>query len=228
MLVEFAQRPDIVIIRAAPDSRMDWMFNKLKEDGFINHIIERAELPYERSCGTTYSESHNINIGLNYVLENYKGEAYVIVQAADIQPQVGVYKFLEKIFFLQRVNAIAFWWDNSVNRNSFHTNFFAIKPQATEAWPPVSEYNNPDVLEVQWGNLLTQTGGVERISNWNKKFFLEVHQSESLISSVALYLQLYSGLSLSVTGCKPQSWWNKLKGLWNKYVKFSSNNKSAC
>lgn len=147
---EFSMNPDIVIVWAQPEPALDWFMDELK----VNHVLKRDKLIYEgERGGTTYPESHNINIGLRFIKNTYGESCYVIVQAADIQVKPGTFKEID--FEMQRgTNLCVYHWTNScVPVGCFCTNFFAISMNENY-WVPLANYDDYDVLEWKWGKQL--------------------------------------------------------------------------
>lgn len=220
-----ATASDIVLIWAQPEPAIKWLIDSL---GFA-HVIYREKLPLEGECGgTTYPESHNIRMGLEYVKRTYGEAAYVIYMAADI--------ILSKDGFTEISQEMdgglplcVFHWPNAMVRNGcFHTNIFAVSMDE-RYWPPVCGPHEYDSLEWAWGKILGnyvrppgvppfnfQFKRLNRQHFWNEHLELKNPLGKSMISlSTCAYDRFSSSLSGYTAGYVP--WYNRL---WNKIVEF--------
>lgn len=148
---EFVVRPDIMVLWVQPESAMFWVMNSLP----FNKILSREKLEGEcQNSPTTYPVSNNINIVLHYIKRIYNSEkCYAIVQDADIYPKEGFYGAIDNTM-QQGTNLAAFHWPNHcVPIGCLCTNIFAVSMDEFY-WPPVSDRNNHDVLEWQWGKII--------------------------------------------------------------------------
>jgi hypothetical protein len=165
---EFKESPQIVVVWACPVLGNLWFFEKLIREGKINHLVLR----HKNNDGgpTTFPESLNLRLGLEFIEKNYEGqEFYVIGQACDIFPNSGTYKLVDTLLH-EKEKAVLFFWENGIAReNVWHTNFFAISNDRNY-WPPLSDKNEADTLEVQWG---------KQLANKNLPFY-RTHNSRCL------------------------------------------------
>lgn len=213
---EFAVPPIVVVVWAAPEPGRMWFFRDLMAKGLVQHVIPRPLLMGDgNAANTTYPESVNLRLGLEFIRKNYE-DAYVLMQAADISPNPGCYRFVERFMQDGETRAMVFHWPNNLVVNGiWHTNFFCVPANDDRYWPPVSTRDHADVLEWQWGKRLTdlQLPGLMQTSNYNQKFFNHAHESESLPVWPIIPQLHVTGVCLSVRGYK--SLRQKLRDLWS-------------
>lgn len=206
---ELGYIPDIILVWACPEICQLWFTRELLNNQLVSHIIGRPALPDERPGNTTYPESHNIRLGLEYVRATYDPAThYAVVMSADIWVQGGTMGFFKNKID-EGHQAVVFHWDNGcVREGVWHTNCFAV-PLNELYWPPVSTIGQQDVLERQWGLLLTerQPPGVFKWHNSGEKRFLHRHESEHLPPFPAYGEPVTRNCSLAVTGHK--SWFRR-------------------
>lgn len=187
-LEELGYMPDVVLVWACPEVGRLWLMQSLQKDGLLTHLLNRPAIPgLDGDKPTTWPESHNLRLGLTFIRDHYaENEHYVIMHAADIWLQGGTLSFID-----DRINgrveegphnAVLFHWDNPIiPRDIWSTYMFGVclDPQY---WPPVSPANEQDVLERQWGVLLSkrQLPGLFRWHNARERKFLHRHESEQL------------------------------------------------
>ena len=179
---EFSHRPDIVVLWAQPEPARIWFFDQLLREGKIETLLTRKQLPGETpTTATSYAESHNLRIGLDFIRSKYDPAThYAICQAADAyaNPEQ-CYQFIDgKI--QEGYEAVTLFWPNGcVHDDIWCTNMFAV-PLDETYWPPVSKIGDSDVLERQWGLLLKsrQPPSIFKNHNSNNKRFLHEHLSE--------------------------------------------------
>lgn len=220
---EFKTPPEIVVVWACPEPGRQWFFDLLLRAKLIHHLLERPELPDERlSHNTTYPESFNLRLGLKFVKEHYQ-DCFVVVQIADICPQVDAYKFLDQYIHEEETKAIVFHWPNpSVPGGIWHTNFFCV-PMDEQYWPPISPANHPDTLEWQWGKLLSErrVPGLMKCSNPNDRYFAHKHTSDGRLPWPVLPCQSNRNIALTICGGS-KSLWQKLRLVYLKLKEFIS------
>ena len=209
---EFVLPPEIVVVWAQPEVSRLWFFEELQQTGKIQHLLGRPKLPGEREGGsTTYPESHNLRLGLEFVRRTFPAhETYVIGQAGDILPQPDhCYRYLDSHIQNGEQAVVLHWSNGCCTADVWHTNLFAV-PLDEAYWPPVADPDSPDVLERMWGRQLTerQLPGVVRNHNSNNKRFVHAHLSEQLESWPERTVFADVGLTLSVCGYLP--WWRRL------------------
>lgn len=213
-----------MLIWAQPEPAIKWLIDSL---GFA-HVIYREKLPLEGECGgTTYPESHNIRLGLEYVKKTYGDDAYVIFQAADVVVKNGGFAEIDRT--MQEVPLCVFHWPNSmVSNGCYHTNLFAVSMDE-RYWPPVCGPHEYDTLEWAWGKILgnyVRPPGVypfnyklkllNREYLWNEHLDLDNPLGKDMITlSTCAYAKHSSCLSGFASGYIP--WYQRL---WNKIVEF--------
>ncbi len=180
---EFKEEPDIIVVWAQPEVGRLWFFQKMIKDKMITNVVSRLKLENEsENHSSTYPESHNIRVGLNYIKSNYdNNKSYVVMQAADIKPNEKMaYQFID-LKMNDGDKAVLFHWQNGcAHHNIWHTNFFAVALDE-KYWPPLSEFGDADVLESKWGKELANKNlpGICESHNSNNKKFLHIHESEN-------------------------------------------------
>jgi hypothetical protein len=172
---EFAVPPEVVLVVAQPERAALPFFERLRHEGLIHHLLFRPSNGLDSPI-TTYPESHNIQLALRYVSDIWGPESYVLLQAADVCPNKGTYRFVDE-HMQQDGDGAVFHWENPTARaNVWHTNFFAIRPNHTASWPPIVEPGDADVLERKWGRQLENLpGNWLRTHNSNNKRFVHEH-----------------------------------------------------
>lgn len=189
-LAELGYMPDVVLVWASPEVGRLWFIQELQRDGLITHLLKRPGVDgLDGIRPTTFSESINLRLGLNFIKQHYDNAThYVIMHAADIFLQDCTLTFVD-----DRINgrieegphnAVVFFWQNGVtNSDTWATYFFAVCLDPAY-WPPVSSDGDQDVLERQWGLLLqrTQPPAVFKWHNAHERRYLHRHESESLPS----------------------------------------------
>lgn len=211
---EFAFPPEVVVIWAQPEPARAWFFDKLIREGHIKHLLTRKKLDGESpQTATTYAESHNLRIGLEFIRDHYDPDTtYAICQAADVWPNNETcYGFIDKVIQGGDEAVVMFWSNGCVNSDIWHTNMFAV-PLDEEYWPPVARIGDQDVLERQWGLLLKsrQPPLIHKTHNNNNRRFLHEHLSEHVEEWPRLPIFYGSGAQLFVSGYMP--WWKQLFG----------------
>ncbi len=216
-LVELGYMPDVVLVWASPEVGRLWFIQELQKKGLITHLLKRPAIDgLDGIRPTTFSESINLRLGLNFIKQHYDNAThYVVMHAADIYLQDCTFSFVN-----DRINgrveegpqnAVVFFWQNGVtSSDTWATYFFAVCLDPAY-WPPVSPPDHQDVLERQWGLLLqkTQPPGVFKWHNAHERRFLHRHESESLPPLELRPQHELSSLSLTCRGYK--SWWNQLR-----------------
>lgn len=156
---EFNKKPIIVVVWSSPEVKHLWFFQELLAQKRINHLVVRYQTPQDGiGRATTYPESLNLRLGLEFIDKEYQGwNYYVIGQAADIIVAPGTYGLINNK--IQSVKAVLFHWHNGISHRCWHTNFFAVAHK--DYWPPISSLDENNTLEVQWamyldGNNLSQ------------------------------------------------------------------------
>lgn len=211
---EFSQVPDIVVIWAQPEVTRIWFFNRLLQEGKIQRLLTRPQLPDEfPSTATTYAESHNLRIGLNHIKATYDASTtYALCQAADVyaNPEQ-CYQYIDRKIQEGEEAVVLFWPNGCIHDDIWHTNMFAV-PLDESYWPPVASLNDSDVLERQWGLLLKQGQPpyVHKNHNHNNKRFLHEHLSEFQEEWPRFAVEGGFPSTLFVSGYVP--WWKKLFG----------------
>ena len=179
---EFKIQPDVVVVLAAPEVGHLWFFQKLQQEGLIHHLLIRPKLiGGDGVSATTYTESRNIRLGLNFIKANYSHyeKFYALVQAADVNPKVGTYGMMDAFMHgesEEERNPKAFlyrWPNNCVQVDVWHTNLFCVILD-DNYWPPISELGDQDVLEHKWGKELSskRLPGIIKWLNYNNKYFV--------------------------------------------------------
>jgi hypothetical protein len=200
---EFPCPPEVVVVWACPEVGRLWFFQELLAEGKIQHVVGRPRLSGESLAGpTTYPESHNLRRGLEFILDTYKENFFVIGQAADVRPTLSGYRDANQ--FMQTAGAfVCFWPNGCVHTDVWHTNFFGVC--ADEAyWPPVSGSGNADTLERQWGRQLADRHlpDVIKSHNANNRYFSHTHESEGLEEFPFLPQSDANEVSCFITGRK--------------------------
>jgi hypothetical protein len=209
---ELGGRPDVVVVWARPEVARLWFFNELVAAGRVTKLITRPALPGEAAeLPTTYPESHNIRLGLEWVRDHYDPAShYAVVQAADVMPNPGTaYGFIHT-HMTGGAGAVVFHWQNGcVPVEIWHTNFFSVRLDEVY-WPPVAEAGHPDVLEAIWGRHLCtlQPPHVEKSHNYNSKRFRHEHLSEQLPPWPVRAQESGCSAPMSMKGRLP--WWRRL------------------
>lgn len=179
---EFAEKPDIVLVWARPEVTRLWFIGQLLKDGIVNHLLTRPALPGEGDTGgsTTYPESHNIRLGLEFVKKHYGPDTYALVQTADVIANPGfAYQFVDSHMQNGAKAVVLFWENGCVRSHIWHTNFFACCLDEAY-WPPIAKTGDDDVLERQYGKKLQdlQLPGIVESHNSNSKRFAHVHWTD--------------------------------------------------
>lgn len=217
---EFKEKPDIVVVWAAPELGRLWYFQDLLKNKRIAHLVYRESTTKDglTEGPTTYGASLNIRKGLDFIKSTYKPPFYVICNDADISVEPGHFKWIDKEME-GSIEGVLFFWQNHIrNENAWHTNFFVISDNENY-WPPVSSVDSPDVLECQWGDNLANLGlgNILRSHNSRNQKFLHIHESERLPQFQWKPQQDSLGVSLFIKGYIP--WYIRLgrfiRGLFN-------------
>lgn len=182
-LSEFSEKPDIVVVWASPEIGRLWYFLELLKKEIINHVVYRQAADEDgKGCPTTHLASLNIRRGLNFIKKTYPSPFYVVCHDADIVVNPGIFGFVDKEMSNLDNHGVLFFWENGIRHaNCWHTNFFAVSDNKLY-WPPISEINSADVLEVQWGNYLDAKNlrSFTLTHNSRSQKFLHSHDSEKL------------------------------------------------
>jgi hypothetical protein len=210
---EFEETPEIVVVWAQPEVGRLWLFQQLLESGAISCVLGRPRLPEESpERSTTYPESHNIRLGLNWVRDNYDPDTtYAVVMSADVYPNPHqAFQFIDEHMSREKGRAVVFHWPNGcVPVNIWHTNFFAVCLDE-KYWPPVVEPGREDTLELAWGKQLAQRrlDAVLESHNSRDKRFVHTHQSEHLAEWPIIPQSIPHTALLLISGHLP--WWRRL------------------
>lgn len=211
---EFCEAPDVIVVWAQPEPSRLWYFEKLLVEGKIKRLLTRPQLPGETpQTATTYAESRNLRMGLEYVKAHYDPDTtYVIVQAADAYANPGhCYKYIDDKI-QEGEEAVVLFWDNGcIHDDIWCTNMFAV-PLDDSYWPPLAEIGDQDVLERQWGRLLKQRQPPRIFKNHNSdsKRFQHNHLSEHQPEWPRFAVNDGFGVPLFISGYTP--WWKRLLG----------------
>lgn len=208
---EFAEPPAVVVVWARPEVGRLWYFQGLLREGRVDHLLTRPALPGEADDRpTTYPESHNIRLGLEFARKTYGPDAYAVVQTADIHPHATLcYAFADAHMQAGDGAVVLHWQNGCVQHGIWHTNFFAVRLDDEAYWPPVSDPDHQDVLERQWGRKLSELRPprVVESHNYNGKRFGHAHRSEHLPPWPVRPQAAAAGFALCITGHKP--WWER-------------------
>jgi hypothetical protein len=224
---EFRELPIVWIVWAQPELARLWYFRDLLQTGKINRLLTREKLPQEgERGGTTYPESHNLQLGLQEARQwltsefsSFLSYHYVVVQAADILPKPGAYRYIDdrlhgvpipNLTDDQPWKAVVFHWENACcGQAIWHTNFFAV-PLEEDYWPPLSTSDNQETLERQWGLKLQEKKPyrVFETHNSSQRLFFHQHLSEQLPVWPLIPLVGSQNLSLYLSGTMP--WYRRL------------------
>lgn len=219
---EFKIEPDVIVVYAQPEKHMKF----LVEQPIVNKVIYRPKLVHEgEKGGTTYPESHNIRIGLEYIRDNYKN-CYAVVQAGDILVKESCYAHIDHIINHNSKDAAVCHWPNSiVPVGCYHTNIFAVTMDEKH-WPPVCSFDEYDVLEWAWGKKLGNYLDRQQYNflTFNNQLFDHVHTDgpypKQEINNINIncygYGRYNQGLLLQITGrklSKKEILWQKLHTL---------------
>jgi hypothetical protein len=212
MAGEFEFIPEVVVVWAQPELGRLWFIQELLDAGKIQHVISRPKLVGEEpGVATTYPESHNLRLGLQYVTDNFLTEdTYVIGMAADVCPRHGTFAFIDN-HIRENAKAVVFHWPNGCCHSGvWHTNFFVV-PLDDRFWPPLSGLEHQDVLERQWGMMLSERRleGVVETHNHNDKRFVHCHQSETQPEWPLVPLNDGNSVGFAILGRK--TFWRKLR-----------------
>lgn len=188
---EFKVEPDVIVVWAQPEKSMEFLIKQ----PIVKHIIKRDKLPYEgEKCGTTYPESHNIRLGLEYVKKNYNN-CYALVQASDIFVKQSCYYEIDDIMQQGKDAAVAHWPNHMVSVGCYHTNIFAVSMDEHH-WPPLCDYNEYDVLEWAWGKRL------HNYMDWYKYNFARFNSGSFIHSHEIEAIPLQDSLNFTISGRK--------------------------
>jgi hypothetical protein len=205
---EFSEPPVVVVVWACPEIGRLSLFRRLRAEGKVDHVLTRERLPGETGGASTYPESHNIRLALEFARANYP-DAYAVVQAADVRPRAGGYAYIDREVVTEGASAVVFNWASaSVPDGAWHTNFFAVRLDE-RLWPPVCGLDEQDVLEWAWGKRLRNLSGIPicRSHNARDRFFSHLHRSEHLPPYPVTPERESAPLPLAVTGWLP--WWRR-------------------
>jgi hypothetical protein len=211
---EFAVTPDIVVVWAQPEVPRLWFFQELLASGHITSLLTRPHLVGESSNNTTYPESYNLSLALRWVSFSYKDDAYLLGQAADVEPKPGAYRTIDKRM-QEGCQAFLIHWPNGVCRSDiWHTNFFAVGMDENY-WPPVAEVTDADTLERQWGLSLSarRLPYIEKSHNASNRFFSHRHLSEGHEPWPCKHQADSGSANLFIVGHK--SIWRRLQGVFS-------------
>lgn len=224
---QFSTFPDVVLVWAQPEVGRLWFIQELLDGGKIRHVLTRSRLDGEGEVGgTTYPESHNLRLGLEWVRANYDpAETYAIGHAADVWVKGDAYRQIDSHMNSGK-RAVVFWYDNAIILDGiWHTNLFGVCLDE-QYWPPVSPKTSNEILERQWGLMLQRRSppGIQKFSNYNQKLFRHNHLSEGLPSWPVIPQASAGGVSLGVVGYLP--WWcifQKTKERFRQWRKSASS-----
>lgn len=208
---DLSEKPDVVVVWASPEVNRLWYFQQLLGNSLVNHLLTREPVPEEGpDRPTTYPESLNIRMGLEFVRETYGEGAYAIVQAADVMPRKGRgYRKVDESF-QGGAKAVLFNWNNGfVQAGAWHTNFFGVCLDRAY-WPPVATPQENDVLEWMWGKelLAKHLPGIVKDTNVRNYWFDHDHLSETVEPWPTWALGERSSLPMVISGYKP--WYKRL------------------
>lgn len=209
---EFGEAPDIVVVWARPEVGRLWYFKRLLADGRVTKLLTRLPLPGEADDRpTTYPESHNIRLGLEWVRANYDpATTYAVVLAADVQPQPKhLFGFIDDHMSRDDGRAVVFHWPNGcVPFGIWHTNAFAVCLDEAY-WPPVLGPEHADTLEHAWGKQLRERRlhAVLESHNSRDRRFVHAHRSEGLPPYPVETQPAAATAPLLITGYQP--WWRR-------------------
>lgn len=224
---ELGYRPEVVLVWARPEYARQWFIRELQARGLVTHVLKRPALDGEGSQGgTTWPESHNIRLGLEFIREQYacphcgKLDTYVVMHAADVYLQDDTLKIIEREILAENEAVVFHWSNGSANANVWHTNCFGVTMNR-DYWPPLSTPLEQDVLERQWGKALDGKPRVCRAHNANDKRFLHRHESDNLPVIDSRTELLADGVTMTLTGVRTwrSRWYDLLKGLWDWFGK---------
>lgn len=180
---EFSETPTVAVVWACPEVGRLWFFRELTESGLVDVVLTRQKLPDESpDRSTTYPESHNIRVGLEWVRANFdNGSTYAVVMAADILPSPEkAFRPVDFHMSFDSGQAAVFHWANGcVSSNIWHTNFFAVGMDP-RYWPPVIGPDSGDTLEWAWGKQLmaARLHAILEGHNSREQKFTHAHLSE--------------------------------------------------
>lgn len=176
---EFDEKPYVIVVWAAPKSEYLYLFEDFIKNGLVDKLLFREKTDLDGGP-TTFTETLNLNIGFDYIKDNFvEGEYFIIGQSADIKVNQGTYKLINDN--IKTNNAVLFFWENGIAReNVWHTNFFAVKN--LQYLPPVNTPMDSDVLETKYGKYLLNNNlnSFLRSHNSRSKKFQHLHLTESL------------------------------------------------
>jgi hypothetical protein len=177
---EFLIPPKLVVVYAQPEEhRLKW-FRRLKKMKRIYHTILREGLVGENDVGTTYAESHNIDLARKYIEEEFKEiPHYILMNTPDIWTYSGTYKYVDEK--MQNGEHYVFF-NYAQNYKCISTYFFALK-SGFSPWPPVVHKATGQILEQQWGELFNNDPKIPKefwdsIVQKSNKFFAHMHERE--------------------------------------------------
>lgn len=220
--------PKIVLVWAQPEPAIQWLIDGLG----LTHVIYREKLPLEGECGgTTYPESHNIRIGLEYIKRTYGENTYVIFQAADVIIKNDGCAVIDREMQDGTPLCVFHWPNNMVSVGCYHTNLFAVGMDEAY-WPPVCGPHEHDTLEWAWGKVLgnyVRPPGVpprhynfkklNREYLWNQHLDLPSPLGKgTMVLSTCAYDRFSSCLQMNTTG--HVRWYSKV---WTKIWEFIIN-----
>lgn len=216
-MAELGYMPDVVLVWASPETSRLWLIQELMQEGLVTHLVKRYHLEgLDGDRPTTFPESRNLRLGLEFIRDNYQELSYCIMHAADIWLQDGTLKFID-----DRINgrveegehqAVLFHWQNPiVHADIWATYMFGVRLDDPAYWPPVSPDNAQDVLERQWGCQLMGKPGIFRWHNSRDQKFLHRHESEQLPEMDHRSQHLQQNVTMYCKGHLP--WYSRI--VWN-------------
>jgi hypothetical protein len=208
-LHELSPLTPVILIRAAPEPSLNWLFQGLEYHGWVTHILDRAEVPREGGA-TTYLESLNIRASLDFAATRYPTR-WAFYLAGDVCVHPFGLEFLEDALRTSARLACCHWGNGSRTEHVYHTNFFGVPLYYPITWPPLSPPDHADVLEVQWGDYLRNKGiNPNLTTNAAGRVFAHEHRSESLLPFPASPCSCSSHIPGLTLGKGPPGPWGRL------------------
>lgn len=193
---EFPSPPYIAVVWADPEYGRLTYFRDLLSSRLCHAVYGRPRVAEDGTGATTRPEGLNIRLGYDRLRWLFGRDFFCVVQAADVYPRPGAYKFVcdrlagapeppphwdpqRPVEEASPAKAVCFRWENPSAKNAFHTNFFGVASEP-HYWPPTPEPDQQSVLEHLWGKTLSSLPDVYRSHNSGCRFFWHEHESEGL------------------------------------------------